>query len=133
MSYLLDTNTCIYFLNERSEPLVRRIKSTHPQDIVVCSIVKAELYYGALKSSRPMENLRKQQEFLQQLGSIPFDDHAAHEYGHIRSRLEKRGIPIGPNDMLIAAIAIANGAILITHNIREFERIEGMALEDWRI
>jgi len=132
MSYLLDTNTCIYFLNERSESLVRRIKSTHPREIVVCSIVKAELHYGALKSARPMENLRKQKEFLQQFGSLPFDDNAANEYGRIRSGLEKIGMPIGPNDLFIAAIAIVNDVILVTDNIKEFERIQGLQLENWR-
>ena len=64
MIYLLDTNTCIYFLNQRSEILIQRIKATNPRNIVVCSIVKAELYYGALKSARPTENLKKQNEFL---------------------------------------------------------------------
>ncbi len=132
MSYLLDTNTCIYFLNERSERLTRRVKTTHPRDIVVCAIVKAELYYGALKSARPVENLRKQKEFLQKFRSLPFDDKAADEYGRIRSRLEKLGIPVGPNDLLIAAIAISNNVIVVTHNLDEFKRIEGIKLEDWR-
>jgi len=132
MSYLLDTNTCIYFLNERSERLTRRIKSTHPKDIAVCSIVKAELYYGALKSTRAAENLRKQHEFLEKFRSFSFDDRAAEAYGRIRTRLEKSGNLIGPNDMLIAAIAIANDVTVVTHNFDEFERIENLNVEDWR-
>jgi tRNA(fMet)-specific endonuclease VapC len=133
MTYLLDTNTCIYFLNERSESLTQRIKSTHPRAIVVCSIVKAELYYGALKSTRPVENLHKQKEFLQKFRSLPFDDHAADEYGRLRSRLEKLGTPIGPHDMLIAAIAMAHDVTVVTHNLAEFERVENLKVEDWRI
>ena len=132
MNYLLDTNTCIYFLNERSDPLTRRIKTTHPREIVVCSVVKAELFYGALKSARPVENLRKQQEFLQTFDSLPFDDRAADEYGRIRARLEKAGTPIGPNDLLIAAIAIAHDVTVVTHNLGEFKRVEGIKVEDWR-
>jgi tRNA(fMet)-specific endonuclease VapC len=95
--------------------------------------VKAELYYGALKSARPVENLRKQKEFLQKFRSLPFDDLAADEYGRIRSRLEKSGTPIGPNDLLIAAIAIANDVTVVTHNLDEFERVEGIKVEDWRV
>ena len=132
MTYLLDTNTCIYFLNERSESLVRRIKATSPEHIAVCSIVKAELRYGALKSARPLENVRKQHEFLQAFRSLPFDDLAAEEYGRIRTRLEKSGQPIGPNDLFIAAIAIAYNVTLVTHNRNEFERVEGISLQDWR-
>ena len=133
MTYLLDTNTCIYFLNERSERLTRRIKATHPRDMLTCAIVKAELCYGALKSASPVDNLRKQHEFLQTFRSLPFDDKAAEAYGRIRSRLEKLGTPVGSNDLLIAAIALANDVTVVTHNIAEFTRIEGLSVEDWNV
>ena len=120
------------FENERSDALARRIKTTHPREIVVCSVVKAELFYGALKSARPAENLRKQQEFLRKFDSLPFDDRAAEEYGRIRSRLEKAGTPIGPNDLSIASIALAHDVTAVTRNLNDFKRVEGIKVEDWR-
>jgi len=133
MIYLLDTNTCINYLNGRSERVKQQIEMKHPDDIVLCAVVKAELFYGAMKSSRPESNLIKQKKFAAQFVSLSFDDRAAEEYGRIRAQLEKRGTPIGPNDLLIAAIAVANGVTLVTHNLREFEKVEGLRLEDWEI
>lgn len=133
MRFLLDTNTCIRYLNGRSEAIRNHIESTHPQDIVVCSIVKAELFYGAMKSRHPERNLAKQQKFLDRFRSLPFDDNAAERYGHIRARLEKAGTPIGPNDLLIAATALAHQVILVSHNTDEFKRVEGLDLEDWEM
>jgi tRNA(fMet)-specific endonuclease VapC len=100
-------------------------------DAYVCSIVKAELHYGALRSKNPPQALAKLEEFLAPFRSLPFDDHCAEAYGRIRARLAQTGSLIGPNDLLIAAIAVVNGAILITHNTREFIRVEGLAIEDW--
>lgn len=131
MSYLLDTNSWIQFLNGRSESIRRRLESTKPQDIVLCSVVKAELLYGATKSARPAENLAKIRAFVERHISFPFDDGAAQVYGALRARLERLGKPIGPNDLLIASIALAQGATLVTHNTREFSRIEELDLEDW--
>ena len=131
MSYLLDTNSWIQFLNGRSESIRRRLESTKPQDIVLCSVVKAELLYGAMKSARPAENLAKIRSFIEPHTSFPFDDDAAQVYGALRARLERLGKPIGPNDLLIAAITLVRGATLVTHNTREFSRIEDLALEDW--
>ncbi len=89
------------------------------------------MYYGALKSGRPEENLERMQKFFEPFVSLPFDDKAAEVYGEIRTQLEKFGTPIGPNDLLIAAIAKANTTTLITNNIKEFKRVEGISLEDW--
>ncbi len=131
MTYLLDTNTCIKYLNGRSENIRLKLDSAHPEDIVVCSIVKAELFYGAMKSKNPEKNLANQHRFLDRFISLPFDDNASKVYGQIRARLEKMGTPIGPNDLFIAAIALTNNITLVTNNIREFGRVEGLTIEDW--
>ncbi len=131
MTYLLDTNTCIQYLNGRSEKIRQHLGSKQPQDIGLCSVVKAELFYGVMKSAKPEENLTKLRQFVSHFISLPFDDNAAEIYGGIRAQLEKSGTPIGPNDLLIAAIAVANDVILVTHNTSEFSRIVGLKLEDW--
>jgi tRNA(fMet)-specific endonuclease VapC len=131
MTYLLDTNTCIKLLNGRSEPVNRRIRSLHFSEVAICSVVKAELLYGAAKSVRREENFSKLQRFYAGFASLPFDDGAAETYGWLRSRLEAAGTPIGPNDLLIGAIALSNRRVLVTHNTREFGRIPGLVLEDW--
>jgi tRNA(fMet)-specific endonuclease VapC len=131
MKYLLDTNVCIKFLNGRSLAIKQTINDKNPDDIVLCSIVKAELFYGALKSAQPDKNIERLNRFVSQFESFPFDDDAAEAYGRIRSDLEKLGTPIGPNDLLIASIALANGIILVTNNTKEFGRIQSLTLEDW--
>lgn len=131
MTYLLDTNTCIKFLNGQSDAIRHRFESLAASDLVLCSIVKAELLYGAAKSARSAENLERLERFFRRFVSLPFDDSAAEIYGQIRARLEKQGMLIGPNDLLIASIALANGRTLVTHNRREFARVEGLALDDW--
>lgn len=131
MRYLLDTNVCIRFLNGRSESIKQQLITRSSQEIVLCSVVKAELFYGALKSNNPQKTLAKQQKFVNQFVSLPFDDTAAEAYSEIRAKLEKQGTPIGPNDLLIAAISIANGVTLVTHNIREFGRLKNLNYEDW--
>ncbi len=131
MTYLLDTNTCIRFPNGTSEPVRRRFETSRSREISVCSMVKAELFFGAYKSAQPERNLSRIDRFLGAFPSLPFDDNAAQEYGRIRSDLEKLGTPIGPNDLCIAAIALANELILVTHNTGEFERVDGLQLADW--
>jgi len=133
MRYLLDTNTCIRYLNGRSPNVIARVRATTRSDITICAIVKAELFAGAEKSQQPAKNLAGQRLFLDQFISLPFDDAAAVIYVKIRATLEKAGTPIGPNDLLIAAIALANGLTLVTHNTREFSRIAGLSLEDWEL
>jgi tRNA(fMet)-specific endonuclease VapC len=131
LTCLLDTNTCIQYLNRRSTQIERQLLARKPSDVNVCSIVKAELYNGAIRSRNPQRTLALVNRFLDQFRSLPFDDRAAEVYGRIRSRLEEQGALIGPLDLLIAAIAIANGCTLVTHNAREFSRVEGLAWEDW--
>ncbi|MEH2299282.1 MAG: type II toxin-antitoxin system VapC family toxin [Nostoc sp.] len=131
MIYLLDTNACIIYLNGRNLNLRRRLENHSDLDIVVCSTVKAELFYGAKRSNNPDRNLTLQKGFLTRFTSLLFDDIAAEIFGDIRSHLANLGTPIGPYDLQIAAIALANNLILVTHNVDEFRRVEGLQLEDW--
>lgn len=133
MKYLLDTNACITYINGRSETLRRRLIATPLQNIVVCSVTKAELFTGSMKSHNSARTRADQEMFLAPYTSLPFDDAAADLYGSIRANLERQGTPIGPNDILIAAIALANNLILVTHNTREFSRVTGLQLEDWQM
>lgn len=130
MKYLLDTNVVVQFLTRRSESVVARFE-IESGDFCLCAPVKAELLFGAHNSARVEENLRYFNEFFQTLPSLSFDDAAAEQYGQIRAALQKAGTPIGPIDLLIAAIARANSLILVTHNSAEFQRVAGLELEDW--
>lgn len=132
MTYLLDANACIELLNERDTPIAHKLARVVPQTIVICSVVKAELYHGAYKSSKREANLDLLARFFQRFTSLHFDDNAAEQYGILRATLEKRGTLIGPNDLLIASIALANNVTLITHNTAEFSRVRGLQLEDWQ-
>ena len=129
--YLLDTNACIRILNATSARLVDRIQKKRTEEIFLCSIVKAELIYGAYKSVRVAENLRLLDRFFEPFDSLPFDDKCTEHYGRIRNDLESRGTPLGPNDLAIAATAVANDLALVTGNVREFECVVGLSIENW--
>jgi tRNA(fMet)-specific endonuclease VapC len=131
--YLLDTNVCVRYLNGRSLSIRERLQVTDVEDIAVCSVVKAELFYGANRSNNPQRTFANQQQFLNLFVSLPFDDEAASIYGRIRAQLSARGTPIGSNDLQIAAIALAHDLTLVTHNTGEFSRVEGLRLEDWEV
>jgi tRNA(fMet)-specific endonuclease VapC len=131
MIYLLDTNVCARYLNGKSLAIRQRLQSTNLADIAVCSVVKGELFYGAMKSNNLEKTLDRQQEFLKLFVSLPFDDDASLIYGRIRAELSAKGIIIGANDLQIAAIAMVNNLILVTHNVREFSRVNGLRFEDW--
>jgi tRNA(fMet)-specific endonuclease VapC len=131
LSYLLDTNTCIRYLNGQSANVKQRLERLRPDDVLLCSVVKAELVYGAAKSNVGERTTARLNQFCGMFNSLPFDDRSATLYGAIRADLERRGIPIGPNDLMIAAIALASGSILVTHNNREFGRVGDLKLEDW--
>lgn len=133
MIYSLDTVTCIRFMNGRSKGIRQRFESVSPEEISICSVVRAELFYGVAKGEFPRQRRLRQEAFLGRFESRIFDDAAAVIYGRIRADLERKGTPIGPNDLLIAAIAIANGLVLVTHNTREFARVSGLKIEDWEI
>ena len=130
--YLLDSNACIRLLNESaSSNMARKLAELTPDDIRLCSVVKSELYYGAYKSTRRDRNLANLNRFFSQFISLPFDDNAAAIAGQVRAQLDVAGTPIGSNDLLIAAIALSNDLTLVTHNTREFGRINGLKCEDW--
>jgi len=129
--YLLDTNACIRILNGTSPSLTDRLRVVPRSIVRLSSVVKAELLYGARRSSRVSENLRLLERFFDTIASLPFDDRCAEEYGLLREELDRAGTPIGPNDLLIAATARAHHAVLVTHNVREFSRVADLRLEDW--
>lgn len=131
MGFLLDTNVIVRYLNRRSTLIRERLQQVAVKDVFVCSVVKAELFSGANKSNNPTQTLLRQKEFLSEFISLDFDDKSAEVYGIIRANLEKKGTPVGSNDLQIAAIAMANNLTLVTHNTREFERIDGLIYEDW--
>ncbi len=129
--FLLDTNVCIRILNGSSPPVAARLQATNPAEVRLSAVVKAELLYGARKSTRIDDNLRLLRRFFTPFVSLPFDDRCAEEAGLIRLDLERSGRPIGPNDLLIAASARAHDLVLVTHNRREFGRIPGLRVDDW--
>ena len=131
MIYFLDTNICIYFLKGQNSSLRKKILSTNPNNIKIPSVVKAELLYGAEKSQRISENSNKIIQFLFPMEIVGFNDKECIEYSKIRASLEKDGKIIGPNDLLIASIVKANGGVLISNNMKEFKRVEGLQLENW--
>ena len=131
MKYLLDTNTCIRYINGRSASVARRLNEIEEGDAVLCSVARAELLFGALGSQHPEKTTAKQRQFINLFQSLPFDDAAAEQYAVIRADLKAKGTPIGGNDLMIAAIALAHNLILVTHNTHEFARVAGLKLEDW--
>lgn len=133
MIYLLDTNVCINVMNARHSNIEQRMRQCSPADIAICSIVKAELLYGARHSQRVEQNLQTLDAFFAPLQSLVFDDASAYHYGLVRSALQRQGKPIGANDMLIAAIALRHDATLITNNTSEFARVTGLRIDDWQV
>lgn len=131
MIYLLDSNVCIQYLRGRNFLVRQRLCAVPLQEIRLCSVVMSELYIGALRSSNPVTNRAKLDTFAHPYVSLSFDDMAAEQHARIRRHLEALGTPIGPYDSQIAAIAIANGVTLVTHNTGEFSRVPGLVIEDW--
>lgn len=134
MIYLLDTNAWIAYLRQNDQRLVQRFLQVNAADIALSSVVLAELLYGAYHgaASKQVANLALIARLQQQFVSLPFDDRAAEEYGKARAHLASEGTPIGPNDLMIASIALANGLTVVTHNTSEFSRVPGLKLDDWQ-
>ncbi len=131
MKYMLDTNIIAYAKNNRPETVLNRFRAYDPSDLCISAITMAELEFGVCKSSRPDKNRLALMLFLANIEVIPFDGAAAREYGQIRYDLSSRGELIGANDLLIAAHAKSLDLILVTNNGREFERVDGLKLENW--
>lgn len=132
--YLLDTNVCVFYLRQRDPGLIQRIKMHRPDEIRLCSIVVAELHFGAFRSLPQFQaaNLTLLAHFLPLFVSVPFTDAAAEVFGRIRADQMAGGAMLGPYDLQIAAIALAENLVLVTHNTREFSRVPGLPLEDWQ-
>ncbi len=133
MSYLLDTNVCIQLLNNTKAAVTARLVAQQPENIYLCTVAQLELVYGAYRSARTQQNLALLSRFFSQFTMLPLDERAARIAGQIRAELAVIGTPIGPYDLQIASIALANNLILVTHNVSEFSRVNGLAIEDWEI
>ena len=132
MKYLLDTNVCVDYLNGRHPAVTRAIQKSSPDDLCVSSVAVAELRYGAQKSVHRQRNHARLDVFLSEIPCVDFDGNAASFYGRVRAALEKRGSLIGPYDLQIAAHALALGLVLVSDNTREFRRVRGLKLANWR-
>ncbi len=131
MEYLLDTNICIYIIKKKPVEVFEKFKNLTIGDVGISSITLAELQFGIEKSSNAEKNREALEKFLTPIEIIDYGCEATVEYGKIRAELEKKGILIGPLDMLIASHAKSLGVILVTNNMREFERIAGLRMENW--
>ena len=129
--WLLDTSVCVPLINRVDEQAAARLLR-HPRESVrLCSVVKAELHFGAQNSSRRAENLQRVEVFCRAFESLPFDDESARRYGIVRAQLRREGRPIGGNDLMIASIAIAHSHVLVTRNVGEFSPVTGLEVERW--
>lgn len=129
--YLLDSDICINLLRGKLPHTFELMRQSDPRIFGIPAVVEAELRTGALKSEHPQKNKRLVENFLAPYKSVPFDGSAAVAYSEIRATLERQGATIGPNDLLLAATAMANDATLVTGNLREFGRVEGLSVENW--
>jgi tRNA(fMet)-specific endonuclease VapC len=130
--YLLDTNVWIVYLRGKSESVKQQLAKHASAEIYLCSVVLAELLFGAMKSAKPVQNRSAVDAAIAPYACLPFDQNAAERFAEIRWRLESIGTSIGPYDLQIAAIALANQCTLVTHNISEFQRVPGLIVEDWQ-
>jgi tRNA(fMet)-specific endonuclease VapC len=131
MHYFLDTNICIYLIKKRPLSVVQQLQSLEIHQVAISSITLSELEFGVAKSQFPEKNKFALAQFLAPISILPFEEKAAECYGKVRVELQRKGQPIGSMDMLIAAHAIASEATLVTNNVREFERVEGLKVENW--
>ncbi len=130
LRYMLDTNICIYVIKSRPAGLRERFNSLADQ-LCISVITLAEIIYGAEKSARPVENLAIVDQFAARLDVLPFGERAATHYGQLRAELERAGHPVGIHDVMIGSHARSEGLTLVSNNLREFQRMEGLRLENW--
>ena len=131
MPFLLDTNICIYIIKKKPIKVLNKLKKCKMSDVSISSITLSELEYGVSKSSNPEKNKLALTEFLAPVDILPYDDMAAVVYGGVRAFLEKSGKIIGPMDLLIASHALSLNYILISNNIKEFERVPNLKVKNW--
>lgn len=131
MIYLIDTNICIYLMNQKPSKVIQKFKNTKVGEIGISTITVSELNYGVAKSNLKKQNAQRLEEFLTPFEILPYDEAASKHYGMIRSELESQGKVIGPLDMLIAAHALSEDLVLITNNEKEFLRIKSLKVENW--
>ena len=130
LTYMLDTNICIYVM--KTYPIDLRDKfSSLAEQLCISSITLGELHYGAEKSARRVDNLTAIEHFVSRLDVLPFEAKAAAHYGQVRAELERAGTPCGPHDMQIGGHARSQGLIIVTNNMREFSRMSGIRVENW--
>lgn len=133
MRFLLDTNAVISLLGRKSEALIARVLHCPEGEIGIPTIVSHELFFGAYKSQKVSFNLETIRLLLKDFVVLPFDEEDARQAGEVRAELKKSGTPIGPYDVLIAGQAKARDLILVSNNVREFERVSDLQLEDWTV
>lgn len=131
--FCLDTNIWSYILRQPNAPLVRHLVARQSAELCLTEVVRAELLYGALRSSRPELLKDRIEKLLEPYTRLAFGNSAAEHYAEIRTHLEQAGTPISPNDLIIAATVRAAGATLITANLREFSRVPNLLCEDWTV
>jgi tRNA(fMet)-specific endonuclease VapC len=130
MSYLLDTDICIFWL--KSHPAIKeRLLAVGWNQVSICVVTVAELYYGAYNSSRVAENLVQVERLVQQLPVVPLQNHALNHFGEIKTTLRRQGQSLPDFDLLIASVALAEDYVLVTNNLRHYQRITGLRVETW--
>ena len=131
IDYLLDTNICIYLIKKRPPEVFQRFQQLQLKQLHISTITVFELYYGIEKNNSQKRNLLALENFIAPLTVVDFNLDAAKKAAQIRSTLQNKGMPIGPYDTQIAAIALSLNMVLLTNNTREFERVDGLKLENW--
>lgn len=131
MSYMLDTNICIYIIKRKPESILKKLQENMWSGLCISSITLAELKHGIFNSHAIGKNEIALTKFLAIIDVLPFDDEAAVEYGKIAADLQQKGTPIGSMDALIAGHALATDKTLVTNNLKEFKRVAGLKTENW--
>ena len=129
--FMLDTNICIYIKKNNPPQVLAKLQSLPTEQVCMSSITYAELFYGAIKSQQPVKNIEIIFALKSVIPILPFDESAAEQYGQIRANLETKGLIIGSNNLLIAAHALSQDHILVSNNLREFDRVDDLITENW--
>lgn len=131
MKYMLDTNICIYVIKNKPAKVLKKFAQIDTNDICISSITSSELWYGVYKSSSFERNAIALEEFLSPLTILEYDENDSKIYGKVRANLENKGNIIGSMDLLISAHALSKNLILVSNNLKEFRRVQGLKLENW--